>query len=98
MVTTVGGFKVAMTPASKNFVRIWSKFNPNTQVLPEGWQRDPTYHTLPRAIIWEQDVPIKMRDGVTLRGDIFRPEFLEGTPIPAVLSYSPYGKTDKGKH
>jgi uncharacterized protein len=36
------------------------------------------------------DTPIVMDDGVVLRADVFRP--LEGPPVPAIVSYGPYGK------
>ena len=39
----------------------------------------------------EWDVPVKMRDGVTLRCDVFRPNDQNGK-YPVLLSYGPYGK------
>jgi predicted acyl esterase len=56
-------------------------------VAPEFRQR--TYLAAP-GIICEQDVPVKMRDGVTIYVDIFRPE--NETNIPALVSWSFYGK------
>jgi uncharacterized protein len=41
-------------------------------------------------MVLERDVPIKMRDGVTLRANIFRP--LGDGPFPVILSATPYGK------
>lgn len=41
-------------------------------------------------MVVERDVPIAMRDGVTLRANIFRP--LGDGPFPVVLSATPYGK------
>ena len=48
-----------------------------------------TYLAAP-GIICEQDVPVKMRDGVTIYVDIFRPE--DETDIPVLVSWSFYGK------
>lgn len=42
------------------------------------------------GIICEQDVPVKMRDGVTIYCDIYRPDTTE--KIPAIVSWSYYGK------
>ncbi len=56
-------------------------------VCPAFNQR--TYIAEP-GIICEQDVPVKMRDGITIYVDIFRPE--NATNIPALVSWSFYGK------
>jgi len=42
------------------------------------------------GILCEQDVPVKLRDGVTIYADIFRP--VGGTDVPAILSWSFFGK------
>jgi len=42
------------------------------------------------GILCEQDVPVKMRDGVTIYCDIYRP--VDETNIPAIVSWSFYGK------
>ncbi|MCZ6675823.1 MAG: CocE/NonD family hydrolase [Candidatus Poribacteria bacterium] len=46
------------------------------------------------GIIVETDVPIPMRDGVVLRGNIFRPE--AGGRFPGLLLRTPYGKPTDG--
>jgi len=43
------------------------------------------------GIICEQDVGVKMRDGVMIYADIYRPED-ETKKIPVILSWSPFGK------
>src|SRR5215472_16126613 len=43
-----------------------------------------------KRMVLERDVPIRMRDGVTLRANIFRP--LGGGRFPVILSATPYGK------
>ena len=54
------------------------EFNPRTYIAEEG-------------IICEQDVAVKMRDGVTIYTDIFRPQFATGK-VPCIVSWSPFGK------
>ncbi|MFC8511742.1 CocE/NonD family hydrolase [Streptomyces sp. NPDC057257] len=44
------------------------------------------------GVMIEYDVPVPMRDGVILRADVYRPEG-EG-PWPAIVSRTPYDKTD----
>jgi len=68
-----------------------SKFEPGTQVLPKGWQVDPRFRTLPVDIVFEKDVPVTMRDGVTIYTDIFRPAGTE--KVPVIIAWSPYGKS-----
>jgi len=41
-------------------------------------------------LVYEEDVPITMRDGATLRADLFRPR--SDAPHPVLLSYGGYGK------
>jgi predicted acyl esterase len=65
-------------------------------VLPKGWQREPGFRPLPCDVIWEKDVEVPLRDGTVIRADIFRPAELDGTPVPTILPWSPYGKTDTG--
>ena len=42
------------------------------------------------GIIFEQDVPVQMHDGMHLMLNVFRPEHAERSPV--VLSMAPYGK------
>jgi putative CocE/NonD family hydrolase len=42
------------------------------------------------AVIVERNVPCKMRDGVTLRANVYRPS--DGGPFPALVTRLPYGK------
>lgn len=67
-----------------------SKFNSCTIELKKGYQVDPRFMPLPCNIIFEKDVPIKMRDGVTIYTDVFRPVSTE--KVPVIVSWSPYGK------
>lgn len=42
-------------------------------------------------VVQEKDVPIVMRDGVTIYADLYRPRDASG-PLPALLAWGPYGK------
>jgi len=46
------------------------------------------------GIITELDVPVKMRDGVILRANVFRPD--APGKFPALLTRTPYGKASSG--
>lgn len=50
---------------------------------------------LPCDILLERDVPIRLRDGVTIYADVFRPVGDEA--CPALLAWSPYGKEIGGQ-
>ena len=41
-------------------------------------------------ILVEQDIPVRLRDGVTIRVDIFRPAGTERVPV--IMGWSSYGK------
>jgi predicted acyl esterase len=41
-------------------------------------------------VIVERDVPVTMRDGITIYADVFRPAGLDNLPV--LLTWSPYGK------
>ncbi|HJD75132.1 MAG TPA: CocE/NonD family hydrolase [Bacteroides reticulotermitis] len=68
-----------------------SKFEPGTKVLPAGYQVDPKFRSLPVDIVFEKDVAVTMRDGVTIYTDVFRPTGIE--KVPVIIAWSPYGKS-----
>ncbi len=39
----------------------------------------------------DYDVGVRLRDGVTIYADVFRPE-VESTPVPVIVAWGPYGK------
>ena len=99
----IGGIHVAFTKANTTFNNYdnrfpdGSGFNPSTTALPAGWQRKPGFRALPEPLIWHRDVSIPLRDGVTLRADVFLPASAGDKPLPAILPWSPYGKTGSGR-
>jgi uncharacterized protein len=48
----------------------------------------------PPHVSVEKNVPVRMRDGVTLRADVYRPD--GATDLPALLERTPYSKNPSG--
>jgi predicted acyl esterase len=67
-------------------------FAPGTQVLPKGFQVQPHFQPLPIDIVFQKDVAVTLRDGVTIYVDLFRPVGAEKTPV--IVAWSPYGKSN----
>lgn len=92
----IKGFNVPFQPTKRNFANMWTDYEPNKRViLPRGWRRE---NRLPLrcALIWDKDVQVEMRDGTKLCVDIFRPASGEQYRLPALVPWSPYGKTGSG--
>ncbi len=66
-------------------------FGRKTQILKRGSVFAPAAMPLPCDIRWDRDVPVKLRDGVTIYTDILRP--VGDGKVPAIVAWSPYGKT-----
>jgi len=67
------------------------EFKPGSSILKKGTTFLEGSIALPRDIVWQRDVGVKMRDGTTIYADIFLPDSNE--KVPAILAWSPYGKT-----
>lgn len=68
-----------------------SPFAPGVQTLPAGHRLGPRFRPLPVDIVFEKDVAVTLRDGVSIYTDVFRPT---GTAeVPALVAWSPYGKS-----
>ncbi|SEO08853.1 hypothetical protein SAMN05428959_104591 [Duganella sp. CF517] len=65
-------------------------FEPSTRTLKAGYQLAPQFRALPVDIVFEKDVAVTLRDGVTIHVDLFRP--VGDAKVPVLLAYSPYGK------
>ena len=72
----------------------YNGFKPSVQVLPKGHTKEPGLLPIPCDMIYARDQSVKMRDGTTLYTDVFRP--VGDEKIPAILPYSPYGKSGTG--
>jgi uncharacterized protein len=69
---------------------ILTPFGPGTRTLEAGFQIAPQFLPLPVDIVFEKDVAVRLRDGVTVYVDVFRPATAE--KVPVIVAYSPYGK------
>jgi uncharacterized protein len=67
-----------------------TEFDPGKQTLEAGFKIAPQFGSLPVDIVFEKDVAIKLRDGVTIYVDVFRPAGTE--KVPVIVAWSPYGK------
>ena len=81
----VSGYDEAKEPT------VFAKFDPSTTVLPAGFETTPQFCPLPVDIVFERDTAVTLRDGTTIRVDVFRPT---GTDkVPVIVAWSPYGKS-----
>ncbi|KAG7414189.1 putative serine esterase [Fusarium oxysporum f. sp. rapae] len=71
-------------------------FNPSRKVLEVGYVKAPGRRAFGVKTIYDRDQAITVRDGARLYADIFRPETSESKPVPAILPWSPYGKSGTG--
>ncbi|CAM3184958.1 Xaa-Pro dipeptidyl-peptidase C-terminal domain-containing protein [Deinococcus saxicola] len=69
---------------------ILSDFDPGTRTLPAGFQIAPPFRAIQVDIVFEKDVAVTLRDGVTIHVDVFRPAGSEKAPV--IVAWSPYGK------
>ena len=85
-----------ITPASEHPRFNYQGFNPGQVVLEEGHAKAEGCRPFPVKSILDRDTAIPMRDGVRLYADIFRPANSDQEPVPAILPWSPYGKSGAG--
>lgn len=69
---------------------VLTAFDPGTRTLEAGFQIAPPFRALPVDIVFEKDVAVTLRDGVTIYVDVFRPAATE--KVPVIMAWSPYGK------
>ncbi len=65
-------------------------FDPGTRTLKAGFQAAPPFRSLPVDVVFQKDVAVQLRDGVTIYVDVFRPA--AAGKVPAIVAWSPYGK------
>ena len=70
---------------------LFSGFGPGVRTLPAGFQVAPRFQPLPVEIVFEKDVAVTLRDGVTIYVDVLRPAGSE--KVPVIIAWSPYGKS-----
>lgn len=81
------------TPLNEPGAR-YEGLNQRTTVLPVGYKKEPDCRAWDTEAVFEQDIPIPLRDGVVIRADVFRPANM--STVPAIVHYSPYGKSGSG--
>jgi predicted acyl esterase len=69
---------------------ILSDFNPGTRVLEAGFRIAPQFRPLPVDVVFEKDLAVTLRDGVTIHVDVLRPA--DADQVPVIVAWSPYGK------
>ncbi len=100
--------KYSQSSPKKEFETLWLKlfpvtspdsayagFAPGTTVLKKGQVMEDGCMPLPCDILLERDVPIVLRDGVTVYADVYRPTDA-GQKVPALMNWNPAGK--QGRH
>ena len=85
-----------LTPAPEHPIYNYKGFEPGSSVIKKGHVRSEGYRTFPIDVFFDRDVEIPVRDGVKLYADIFRPVDSDAAKVPAIIPWSPYGKTGTG--
>ena len=68
-------------------------FEPGTRTLSAGYRVDPRFRALPIDVVFDKDVAVTLRDGVTIYVDVLRPAGTERVPV--IVAWSPYGKSQR---
>ena len=99
MAFKVGGIEVAQrslqSPDDRNAP--WDGLNPGITTLSKGHEKTPGRRAFDVDTIYERDIGIPLRDGHIVRGDVFRPANNGQERVPALVAWSPYGKTGTGE-
>ena len=74
-------------------VHTWPELKSETKILPKGYQVSDEYRPTICDIKFEKDVPVQMRDGVTVYLDLYMPVD-DSKKYPVILAWTPYGKID----
>jgi len=92
----IQGIEVLQTPAPRPEAADanYDGLSPSVVDLPQGYKRHDDSARFLVDTVFERDIVIPLRDGVKLRADIFRPR--QEKPVPAILAWSPYGKSGVG--
>ncbi|CAG9951285.1 unnamed protein product [Clonostachys rosea f. rosea IK726] len=95
----INGFNVHVAPVIKPGAKEagpYNAFHPSIKELPKGHQRTPANRAFDVDTIFEKDIALPTRDGARIYADVFRPK--TDDKVPAILIWSPYGKTGNGPH
>lgn len=86
--------KLTSAPESPHFS--YPGFAPGTTTLRQGHVRSPGRRPFPNDVLFERDSSVPMRDGIKIYTDVFRPVDSDTNKVPALIPWSPYGKTGSG--
>lgn len=87
----------SMLPPDKHPMFNYKGFKPGKVILQKGHQRFPGVRAFPTDCVYDRDVTITVRDGSKLYADVFRPVNSDMEKVPAIIPWSPYGKTGTGE-
>ena len=74
----------------------WTGLRSGTSTLSAGHVKEPGRRAFLADTLFESDAVIPLRDGHSLRADIFRPASVDHDRVSALVVWSPYGKTGSG--
>ena len=74
----------------------WTGFQPGLTTIQKGHVRSPGSRPFPEDVIFDRDVAIPLRDNIKIYADIFRPVNSDSAKVPALIPWSPYGKSGSG--
>ncbi|MBI3228261.1 MAG: CocE/NonD family hydrolase [Mycolicibacterium cosmeticum] len=81
---------VASAPLPAARTGLLTGFDPGSRTLAAGYRIAPQFRSIPVDIVLDKDVAVRLRDGVTIHVDVFRPAGSE--KVPVIVAWSPYGK------
>jgi len=87
---------IQLIPPEQHPMFHYNGFKPGTTVLLKGHSKSPGRKPFSVDTVYERDTSVPMRDGVQLYTDVFRPKDSETHTVPAIILWSPYGKTGTG--
>lgn len=85
-----------LPPAAQHPLFHYNGFEPGSKLLPKGHVKSPGRRAFPVDVLYERDIAIPMRDGVKIYTDVFRTPDSNTNKVPALIPWSPYGKTGTG--
>jgi uncharacterized protein len=77
-------------PLPSSRTGVLTEFDPGARTLEAGFRVAPQFRSIPVEIVFDKDVAVHLRDGVTIHVDVFRPVGAERVPV--IVAWSPYGK------
>jgi predicted acyl esterase len=67
-------------------------FKPESKILSRGSVLKEGALALPCDILYERDIPVKLRDDTTIYTDLYRPPGMDTPKVPVIVNAGPFGK------